>query len=1369
MKNKIAVLVMSMCLGGLVTNADESAANVIEIQPRDFTSSYLMEEEGKALENIKKNNAFREWAFAEFDYEFNVPSAGWWEFWLQGNSSPFDLIIDGRRLIHAPIPSGVWTPEKDFQKMINVHLSAGKHTLRLSKPEPYGIPGISKMQFRKAKDITGMVRTELVGDCTAIRKGEGLSLKLVAGKGAEAQTVKVTAYPENSKESVWSENLEIPTGEGIFEKLVKLPDGKEGSFDVKFTDKQGRPVDRTIQYLVVDVKNAPKLDKEPKRELIQEIDCSRQSPDYASDETKVINAPFGAYRESGDKGRQGYNMNADWFAYKLKLPSVQDLYLAEIDYPDDDERVTVISLLEKDLNPYCLTLGYASGGIYSLSNKMQTQLFYFYPREQEPRMFFQTWKTGMKSAAAKIRIYKLDGVPAGLNIDLKGRTFGGYQEENIRFTTHYGSTPDGNGWNNYFKALNRFGMHYRSLGGNFWQPTIGNYQEYLWPSKTTKGYAAPDMPGYALVGPQTLNDPVAKDIVRLQLLVCEKYGMGMIGELHIPPNRAFQRHMDKVFGGKATIADNGPHKPWLAVSKTGECSLNSLNKPYWNVFYPGVQDWAASVVSEIAGRYKDSPAFKGVCVRLMSWVFGGWQTVASIDWGYEDCTTDLFQKETGVKIPVTSTGPDRFAKRYEWLMANAYDKWVNWRCEKIYAYHSRLAKILTDARPDLKLYISAYGPIYDRDYDKVTEWKDTTWKKLIKEAGVDTELYNKNPSIFVQNVVIYPSSYSRAKTSVGAAVGRDQNSDMDAIRATAHEMEGGGTCNVLHLDAESFEGNFVSENKSVGYNEPFKGQNKILCGNGVVSPAGVHCMDRYADAMAAGNVISISDGSHGYDQQQPQYLKPFIAEYRSLPVMGMSPVERDADPVAVWQGVENKKMYFYVVNRIDQPVEATLRFEGSPSPVRLSTKEKQKVESGTLKLTLAPYELRSFEGGPANVKILEVKAEAPESMKAELLKQIAFSEVLASGRNQETTLIHISLVELKRTEELLAKAKDAVGKGRVWTARHILLSAELTKLYDAFHAYPPGLYFKKAPAAPKGAMLAPALRGSVTADTKQTQVLDASRLAPALSGIQAFRWTADSVIIPKQEMFSSSSRLELVYVNGNGFAAPTIKVDGKEIPANKLVSEEGVSWGKLVSLEPLSLAAGAHRIELSKKAGSDAAVIYLNVEATPRDLLASDWMAIGPFEGIKDARDTKELAEKMEAKLLPEISRDFSASYKGLGGKNISWFRPTIKSDYVDFYKLTSEYGKVIGYAVCLLDCPKSRDAQIGFGSDYFAKVWVNNEEIFNNVLTHAGPPAKNEYSIPVRLLEGRNEIMVKIHAGSQGNGFWMSISDPGDLKIASK
>ena len=1359
--------ILAMVLGiGFAGGATAMAQDVIDVQPKDFVSTYLIDDQTVA--EIRKSNNVR--GFGEATYAFETAAPGWWEFWAEGSESPFDFILDGQTLIHSPIQSGVWEPMGKLEKMLNLHIPAGKHTLCLSRPEPWGIPWITKMRFSRAKDITGMVRVVPVSDCLALRQDAPLPLRITAGKGPVAQqiTVAVQSASGLSADWSWSKTVEIPAGDGNFATELALPTTAEGVFDAVFADAQGRPVDRTIQYLVVAVKKAPAMNQEPKRELIQEIDCAKQTPDYSSAETKVVESPLGAYRESGDKGRVGFNMNADWFAYRLQLPSIQEPYLIEVEDPDDDERTGLISFVERCPNPYAPTLGYASGGVYSLSNTMLTHQLYVYPREKDPRLLLQTWRTGMKMAAAKIRVYRLSSLPPALKLDPKGRSFGGYQEENIRFTSYYGSTPDGDGWANFDKAAQRFGAHSRFIGANLWQQTIGNYQATLWPCKTIKGYGSESEGSWCVTGPLSRKDPFKKDIVRLQLLTCEKYGIDYLGEQHLPPNRAFQLHMDKEFGGKGTLEDNGPQKPWLAVSKTGECAVPSVSKPYWNVFYPGVQDWSASVMTEVADRYKDSPAFKGVVVRLMSWVFSAWQTVPSIAWGYEDFTIALFQKETGVNVPVAVDAPDRFAKRHAWLMANAYDKWVNWRCAKVYAYHCRLAKILTDARPDLKLFISAYGPDFTASYTEA-EFQEKGWDGLIKESGIDLALYNKNPAMSVQAVIVYPSSAVRGgKTPLEMAFGRETNWNTRQTVVTAHEAKGGTVC-AVHLDADSFEGEMV-EGTAIGYDPSFKVRNNTtIHGAGVVTPAGIHFLERFAEAMASGNMTVISDGSHGYDQQQPQYMRAFLAEYRPLPPIGMQPVEAGADPVAVWQGAgDDNSMYFYIVNRLDQPVTAELRFAGAAAPVRLATKEQLKLDGDVLKLTLKPYELLSFAGGPADTRITAVKAVVPEGVRAALRTQIAFSESLTAGERAEPILLNLSPVALKQAKQRIGEAKDALEKGRVCTARRLLLGFDVTKLYEAFHAYPPGLIFKKAPAAPPGAMLPPALRDATIPASRPTQVCDAARLVPSLTGVSALRWDGAAVEIAVQQQFSDRYRLELAYVSANGFATPSLYVDGAEIPLTSLVLEDGGAWSRAVTAEPIMLTAGAHKLKLAKAPGKDAAVLYLRLEPVPRDLLANQWLTIGPFKGSDDPRVKGSLAGMMNSKYPPEMARDFAAKCEGLNGKTLAWQRPTFDADYVDFYKQTGEYCFKIGYAVCRLDSPKERDAQLRFGVDYWAKIWLNGEEVFTNVDAHNQPPHKNEYAIPVRLAAGRNEILVKLHAGMQGNGFWLNISDPGDLKVVT-
>ena len=71
------------------------------------------------------------------------------------------------------------------------------------------------------------------------------------------------------------------------------------------------------------------------------------------------------------------------------------------------------------------------------------------------------------------------------------------------------------------------------------------------------------------------------------------------------------------------------------------------------------------------------------------------------------------------KIPCDRKGPLRGKAYYEWIRANAYDRWVTWRCEKFTEFYAKMAKILTEARPDLRLWFIA-AP----SFDAVSELKD---------------------------------------------------------------------------------------------------------------------------------------------------------------------------------------------------------------------------------------------------------------------------------------------------------------------------------------------------------------------------------------------------------------------------------------------------------------------------------------------------------------------------------------------------------------------------------------------------------------------------------------------------------------------
>lgn len=58
--------------------------------------------------------------------------------------------------------------------------------------------------------------------------------------------------------------------------------------------------------------------------------------------------------------------------------------------------------------------------------------------------------------------------------------------------------------------------------------------------------------------------------------------------------------------------------------------------------------------------------------------------LTGLDIGYDDATIHLFEQETGITIPSEQGDRQRFNKRYQWLMQNFKEEWINWRCQKVH-------------------------------------------------------------------------------------------------------------------------------------------------------------------------------------------------------------------------------------------------------------------------------------------------------------------------------------------------------------------------------------------------------------------------------------------------------------------------------------------------------------------------------------------------------------------------------------------------------------------------------------------------------------------------------------------------------------
>lgn len=188
----VAVLLAALWTGNLAPAAEQR----IEVRAGAVRATRYLSEQEQA--DVRKSNSLR--GFAEADYAFNVPKTGWYELWIAACGWTTDLLLDGQFLIHSSLKTDDWKPQRDAQKVLNVHLSAGEHVLSFHRTCPFGLPWMSRFFLEPARDATGMVRLTPKKDYMVFRRGEKVLLLLQAGRLPAAYHIHLCfAIPKPSK------------------------------------------------------------------------------------------------------------------------------------------------------------------------------------------------------------------------------------------------------------------------------------------------------------------------------------------------------------------------------------------------------------------------------------------------------------------------------------------------------------------------------------------------------------------------------------------------------------------------------------------------------------------------------------------------------------------------------------------------------------------------------------------------------------------------------------------------------------------------------------------------------------------------------------------------------------------------------------------------------------------------------------------------------------------------------------------------------------------------------------------------------------------------------------------------------------------
>lgn len=141
--------------------------------------------------------------------------------------------------------------------------------------------------------------------------------------------------------------------------------------------------------------------------------------------------------------------------------------------------------------------------------------------------------------------------------------------------------------------------------------------------------------------------------------------------------------------------------------------------------------------------------------------------------------------------------------------------------------------------------------------------------------------------------------------------------------------------------------------------------------------------------------------------------------------------------------------------------------------------------------------------------------------------------------------------------------------------------------------------------------------------------------------------------------------------------------------------------------------------------------------------LVVDWWVVGPF----DAPLTSGFAREFP----PEKKVDLAEQYVGQEGRTLMWTRHHAADPLglVNLAQAIAPAKEAVGYAYALLESPSEVAAQLRVGADDNCAVWLNGEKVFGREQWLNGIRF-DRFVAPVKLLRGRNTLLVKICQGPQ-------------------
>jgi len=761
--------------------------------------------------------------------------------------------------------------------------------------------------------------------------------------------------------------------------------------------------------------------------LVAEFNCTKDYPPQAyfgHADVAVVDSPLGRYRQAGTA------VNSR-FGYRFKT-NVGKPHLLVVYFPDDRRR----NMALLDGTCYDIDAGIMTGFAHPLSGKLLVWRQVFWPRAEYSSVTISTIGRDEPAAAAKIEVYELDALEAATVPELARRAdrrqFGVQYEDPCGKGASLGATR-------FEQWLERLTEHMQYAGQDLLVYPIVWYHHPLYPSQCEpcgifNTVVGPDRRQYAVWTEQP-SDWVGQLLETFQRRGL-KFRAGLtllrLGSLL----KDMQINVEAIRGGAGTynnmLSNNNVQShvgDWTAIYNVknlqpkaegrlqgwayGETPGGGDSAPMFNPLHPRVQKAVLTLVDEIAEKYGRWPAFRGISINL-------WH--ATILWfarpecGYDDYTTALFEKETGIRIPVAPKALDRFARRFGYLRDHHQEAWFAWRCQKIRDLFARIRDTLRARRGDLTLTVTLWTETtvpqllgYASGPDQQLFARIST-AELYRRGGFDVRLYRDMPGIEIDYSPCFARDRDKASAN-GLATPVEAGSTfrdhdfldrplLDAMQAADRPGAFVFDCWIEHWGDHKWfpveptdrqadalihffgpKAQGIFRLNSYYPKDGFWWDSQLRIAPGF--PTNLHYMEHAAFALAEYDAMRFTRGGLFLDTGHAEQVRDFALAFRTLPDRKFETLGRSTDPVAVRTLAADGRRYLYLVNRDYYSVRVRLNSAGRRAVLRDTVSSKETAIDGSAWVELGPYQLRTFTLAESD-RIEPVQVEIPLSVEREL-------------------------------------------------------------------------------------------------------------------------------------------------------------------------------------------------------------------------------------------------------------------------------------------------------------------------------------------------------------------------------------------------